>query len=167
MQTPRRLVTINILAATLKIHKSNNESIVFTNGCFDIFHRGHLELLKAASLLGDVLVVAVNSDAGFFKHKERDPFIGESDRAALIAELTCVDYVCLFDERSVESLILELEPDVLVKGGDYKSDADVVGANYVKSLGGRVVRLPQSEGYSSSQVIQRIQGSLACHTPRR
>lgn len=133
------------------------ETLVFTNGCFDLLHRGHVEYLASARALGDALVVGVNTDASVRRlDKGGDrPLVGESDRALVLAALEAVDAVCLFDEDTPRELIAELLPDVLVKGGDYRPET-VVGREDVEAAGGRVAIIPFVEGYSTTQLLQRI-----------
>lgn len=130
--------------------------VVFTNGCFDILHRGHVEYLFAARALGDALVVGLNADASVrrLKGPER-PLVREDDRAVVLAGLACVDAVTLFGEDTPAELIAALEPDVLVKGGDYSPD-QVVGRHTVEAIGGRVVIIPFLEGRSTTTLVQRI-----------
>ncbi|HEX7049453.1 MAG TPA: D-glycero-beta-D-manno-heptose 1-phosphate adenylyltransferase [Longimicrobiales bacterium] len=132
--------------------------IVFTNGCFDLLHRGHVEYLQAARALGDLLVVAVNTDAGVRRLKGPGrPIIPAEDRAVVLAALGCVDVVTLFDEDTPEALIAALLPDVLVKGGDYRAD-DVAGADAVRAAGGEVIILPFLDGRSTTDIVHRIRG---------
>ncbi|MDX1494760.1 MAG: D-glycero-beta-D-manno-heptose 1-phosphate adenylyltransferase [Longimicrobiales bacterium] len=134
--------------------------LVFTNGVFDIMHRGHAVYLSRARSLGDALVVAVNTDASarrLGKGPDR-PLNAESDRALLVAALECVDAVCLFDEDTPEKLIGDLLPDVLVKGGDYTPD-QVAGRRAVERAGGRVEIMDFVEGYSTTDLIRRIRAS--------
>ena len=127
--------------------------IVFTNGCFDILHAGHLTCLEQARRLGDVLIIGLNSDASVRLNKGPSrPVIGEEHRASLLAGLECVDTVVLFDELTPEMLIRELSPDVLVKGGDY-ADKTIAGAEFVKGNGGEVVMLPLVEGLSTTAIL--------------
>jgi rfaE bifunctional protein nucleotidyltransferase chain/domain len=130
--------------------------IVFTNGCFDILHHGHLDLLARAADFGNVLVVGLNTDNSVqrLKGKER-PITKEQDRAFQIASLLCVDAVCLFDEDTPEALIKAIKPDVLVKGGDYTIDK-IIGADFVQSYGGSVEIIPFVSGYSTTGLIGRI-----------
>jgi len=132
--------------------------IVFTNGCFDILHAGHLACLEGAKRLGDLLVVGLNSDASVrgLKGASR-PVIGQDNRASLLAGLACVDLVVLFDEPTPESLIELLEPDVLVKGGDYAVD-QIAGADLVTRRGGRVIALPLVPGLSTTAILDRRAG---------
>ncbi|MBI1723150.1 MAG: D-glycero-beta-D-manno-heptose 1-phosphate adenylyltransferase [Gemmatimonadetes bacterium] len=132
--------------------------VVFTNGVFDVLHRGHVALLAAARTEGDALVVGVNTDASarrLGKGPDR-PINGERDRAFVLAGLESVDVVVLFDGDTPRELIAALEPDVLVKGADYAPDA-VVGADLVTRRGGRVVRVPLEEGYSTTNFIAKAQ----------
>ena len=132
------------------------QKLVFTNGVFDIMHVGHVRYLQQARELGDALVVAVNSDASVRKLKgEGRPLTTENDRAEILAALACVDYVTIFDDISPRSLIAELLPDVLVKGGDYALD-QIHGREEVESAGGRVVSLPFVEGISTTGMLSRI-----------
>jgi rfaE bifunctional protein nucleotidyltransferase chain/domain len=133
-------------------------TLVFTNGCFDLVHRGHTEYLAKARALGDRLVVGLNTDASVRRLKGSGrPVMPEEDRARVLASLECVDAVSLFAEDTPLELIRLLLPDVLVKGGDYDADA-IVGADVVRAAGGRVVVLPFVAGRSTSDLIGRIQG---------
>jgi D-beta-D-heptose 7-phosphate kinase / D-beta-D-heptose 1-phosphate adenosyltransferase len=139
--------------------RPRDETVVFTNGCFDILHRGHVAYLFAARALGDHLVIGVNTDASVRRLKGPDrPVVQEYDRAFVLAGLGCVDAVTLFDEDTPAHLIAALLPDVLVKGGDYMPDA-VVGRHDVEAAGGRVVIIPFVEGRSTSSLLHRIRES--------
>lgn len=130
--------------------------MVFTNGCFDLLHAGHVHLLREARKLGDVLIVALNSDASVRKIKgPHRPIRLLAERAELVGSLEMVDYVTWFDETDPRRAIEELRPDVLVKGGDWARD-NVVGADLVERLGGKVRVIPYLEGYSTTQLIERI-----------
>lgn len=132
-------------------------TLVFTNGCFDILHAGHVDLLERARQLGDRLVVGVNSDASVRALKGPDrPFISEADRVAVLRALRSVDEVILFDEATPAALIERIAPDVLVKGGDWPVDR-IVGADFVLARGGRVLSLPLLPGYSTTSIAERIQ----------
>ena len=134
------------------------ERVVFTNGCFDLLHRGHVEYLFAARALGDCLVVGLNTDASVRRLKGPDrPIVGETDRATVIAALECVDAVTLFDEDTPRELIAALLPDVLVKGGDYTLDG-IVGRAQVEAAGGEVRVLPFVQGRSTTSLIDLIRG---------
>jgi len=133
--------------------------LVFTNGVFDILHRGHVEYLNAARALGDALVVGLNSDESarrLGKAPDR-PINSQEDRAMVLAALACVDYVAYFDESTPLSLITALLPDVLVKGGDYTID-QIVGASEVTDAGGRVVVIPLTPGRSTTEMLRRLRG---------
>ena len=144
------------LKAIVAEAKKGGKTVVFTNGCFDLVHRGHLHLLREAKKLADLLIVALNSDSSVKKIKGPDrPIIPEADRAELIAALEMVAYVTMFDEADPYNLIQELKPDVLVKGGDWPRDK-VVGADVVEANGGRVVVIPYLEGCSTTQIIERM-----------
>ncbi len=133
------------------------KKVVFTNGCFDLLHRGHLHLLTQAKKLGHLLVVAVNSDGSVKKSKGPNrPILPERERAELIAALEMVDYVVLFSEPDPLRIIEELRPNVLVKGGDWTQD-NVIGREIVEGNGGQVVIVPVLEGYSTTRIIERIQ----------
>jgi rfaE bifunctional protein nucleotidyltransferase chain/domain len=139
---------------------SRRSTLVFTNGVFDLLHRGHAAYLESARALGDALVVGVNTDAStrrLAKGTDR-PLNEEEDRAALVAALECVDAVCLFDEDTPARLIEALVPDVLVKGGDYELER-VVGREVVEAAGGRVVLIPFLDGYSTTGLVERIRGA--------
>ncbi len=134
-------------------------SLVFTNGCFDLLHRGHVEYLFAARRLGDALVVALNTDDSVRRLKGPGrPVTSELDRAVVVSGLACVDAVVLFDEDTPRELLSVLLPDVLVKGGDYRPD-QIVGKREVEAAGGRVVVLPYLDGRSTSEILQRLSRS--------
>jgi D-beta-D-heptose 7-phosphate kinase/D-beta-D-heptose 1-phosphate adenosyltransferase len=144
------------LAETLAGLRGAGKVIVFTNGCFDIIHRGHVYYLEKARALGDVLVVGVNTDRSVRRLKGSGrPITGEDDRAHVVAGLAAVDYVCLFDEPTPHELVGELLPDVIVKGAGYNEDT-IVGADIVRGRGGRVVAIEPLEGRSTSALIERI-----------
>lgn len=133
--------------------------LVFTNGCFDLLHRGHVAYLQAARALGDALVVGVNTDASVRRLDKGTgrPLVAEEDRAYVLAALACVDAVTLFDEDTPLELLTALLPDVLVKGGDY-APHQVVGRDVVEAAGGEVVLIPFVEGYSTTRLLERIRG---------
>jgi D-beta-D-heptose 7-phosphate kinase/D-beta-D-heptose 1-phosphate adenosyltransferase len=144
------------LAARLATWRRAGKRIVFTNGCFDLLHAGHLSLLHGAAALGDVLVLAINSDASVrrLKGPER-PLVPAAERVAMLAALECVDAVTVFDEDTPEEILRAVRPDVLVKGQDYQLSG-VVGRDIVESYGGRVVLLPLVQGRSTSSLVERI-----------
>jgi len=129
--------------------------VVMTNGVFDLLHPGHVRYLKEARRLGDALIVAVNSDASVRATKPGRPINPQAERAELLGALICVDVVTIFDEETPHAVITRIQPDVLVKGADWAADA-IVGRDVVEARGGRVVRLSLTEGFSTSQLIQRI-----------
>lgn len=132
------------------------ETVVFTNGCFDIIHPGHIDLLARAKALGTRLVVGINSDASVRAIKGAPrPFVNQKDRAEILLGLRSVDEVRVFDEATPAKLIEELKPDILVKGGDWATDR-IVGADFVISNGGKVFSLPLKDGYSSSAIVEKI-----------
>ena len=136
--------------------RSENKKIVFTNGCFDIIHPGHIHVLSQAKLFGDILVVGLNSDKSVknLKGKER-PLVNESDRAKILLSIKYVDYVTIFDESTPKDIIEKIKPDTLVKGGDYIVD-DIVGSKFVIDSGGRVEIVKFLDGYSSSNYIDNL-----------
>ena len=136
--------------------KLHQQKIVFTNGCFDVLHFGHVHYLLEAKKLGDILVVGLNSDDSVRRLKgPTRPINGEKERAFVLASLAFVDYVTLFEEDTPENLIKVVQPDVLVKGGDYTID-QIVGADFVMQNGGTVTTIPFVEGYSSTQIIEQL-----------
>jgi D-beta-D-heptose 7-phosphate kinase/D-beta-D-heptose 1-phosphate adenosyltransferase len=136
--------------------KGNGRRVVFTNGCFDLLHPGHVRCLAAARALGDVLVVAVNSDTSARQNKgEGRPLVPQQDRAEVLAALASVDYVTIFDEPTPRDLIARVRPDVLVKGADWGPD-NIVGREEVEAGGGQVVSIPLAEGYSTTRLVEKI-----------
>ena len=136
--------------------KRNARRVVFTNGCFDLLHPGHIRSLENARALGDVLIVGLNSDASVRRLKgEGRPVIPEQERAEILAALECVDAVVIFDDLTPREVIAGLLPDVLVKGGDWASD-QIVGREEVEAVGGRVVSIPVVPGYSTTAILQKI-----------
>jgi len=138
--------------------KRDGNSIVFTNGCFDLLHRGHVHLLREAKALGDILVVAINSDRSVQEIKGPNrPILPETDRVALIAAMEMVDCVVLFDEPDPYKIIAAVRPNVLAKGGDWSAD-QIVGSDIVERDGGKVVVIPYLKGFSTTEIIKRIRG---------
>jgi D-beta-D-heptose 7-phosphate kinase/D-beta-D-heptose 1-phosphate adenosyltransferase len=143
-------------AAALARWRASGERIVFTNGVFDLLHRGHTEYLEEARALGDRLVVGINSDRSVARLKGPSrPIVPEAERAELVAALECVDLTIGFDDETPLQLIEAVAPDVLVKGADWASD-EIVGREFVEARGGQVVRVPVREGLSTSAIIERI-----------
>ena len=136
--------------------RAGGETIVFTNGVFDLLHPGHLRYLKLARALGDVLIVGVNSDRSVRANKGPSrPVTPEAERAEVLSALACVEAAVIFDEETPWQLIAALQPDVLVKGADWAEDA-VVGRDIVEARGGRVVRVPIEAGHATTAIIERI-----------
>jgi D-beta-D-heptose 7-phosphate kinase/D-beta-D-heptose 1-phosphate adenosyltransferase len=157
-----KILTAEKLVTRLDKTRKSGEKVVFTNGCFDILHAGHVRYLAAAGAEGDLLVVGLNSDASIRLIKwENRPIVRQDHRAELLAALGCVDYVVLFDSPDPLSLIQMLKPDVLVKGADWTEET-IVGGEFVKSNGGRVVRISLVPEVSTSQIIEKI---LQLHRP--
>jgi len=151
-----KIQTLVQLKHAVRQANASGRQVVLTNGCFDVLHPGHLQLLYRAKELGDVLIVAINTDASVRSLKGPDrPINPEMDRAELLAALEMVDYVTLFAKPDPYDIIVELLPDVLVKGGDWRIE-DVVGGDVVKAHGGRVEIVPLVERYSSTRLIERI-----------
>ncbi len=144
------------LPALLKKLKKQRQRVVFTNGVFDLIHRGHIDYLHKARTFGDILIVGLNSDASVRRLKgNKRPFQKQADRAAIVVSLKPVDYVVFFGEDTPLRLIEAIRPDILVKGADYKV-SEIVGARFVKSYGGKVRRVRLSVGRSSSNLIKRL-----------
>jgi D-sedoheptulose 7-phosphate isomerase len=134
-------------------------TVVFTNGCFDILHPGHIDLLERARALGDKLIVGINSDSSVRSIKgDGRPFVNQDDRKKLLLGLAAVDEVHIFEELTPENLIHNIKPDILVKGGDWKT-TEIIGADFVERSGGKVFSLPLLDGYSSSDIVSRIRKS--------
>lgn len=148
------------LGEAVKKWRAEEKIIVFTNGCFDIIHRGHVEYLTKAKELGDVLVVGVNSDKSVEKLKGSGrPFVPEKDRAYILSQLLAVDAVSIFDEETPLNLVKLVMPDVLVKGGDYILET-IVGRTEVEESGGTVVAIPLVAGRSTTGLIEKIGKSI-------
>lgn len=139
--------------------RAEAKTIVFTNGVFDLLHPGHVRYLREARRLGDALIVGVNSDRSVRASKGPDrPLTSEGERAEILVALECVDAVVIFDEDTPHDLIVTLQPDVLVKGADWGENA-IVGRDIVEARGGRVVRVPVEQGYSTSGIVEKIRSS--------
>ncbi len=133
--------------------------VVFTNGCFDLIHPGHIDLLNRARQLGTKLIIGINSDSSVKRIKgEPRPFLSQDDRAEILRNLKAVDEVQIFDETTPEKLIKQIKPDVLVKGGDWKT-TEIIGADFVRGYGGKVITIPLKVGYSSSGIVEKIKSS--------
>lgn len=156
LQLIQNKITPNSSLLTPHLPQWNDMKVVFTNGCFDILHRGHVEYLAKAADLGDILVVGLNTDASVRRLKgEGRPVNNQEARALVLASLSFVDAVVLFDDDTPYNLIKTLRPDVLVKGADYQPEA-IVGYDIVTSYGGTVTTIPLVEGYSTTNFIERL-----------
>jgi rfaE bifunctional protein nucleotidyltransferase chain/domain len=153
MQKIKTVRQIKRIAARLRKKK---RTIVFTNGCFDMLHLGHIAYLERCRRLGDVLIVGVNTDRSVKKIKGPSrPIMRAYERVRILSALACIDYVVLFGDRTPRRLIAAIEPDVLAKGGDWKK-SDIVGADSVRTCGGRVSVIPFVKGHSTTRLIERI-----------
>ncbi|MCA9462310.1 MAG: D-glycero-beta-D-manno-heptose 1-phosphate adenylyltransferase [Nitrospirales bacterium] len=157
----QKIYSLDQLIPLIAAHRQVGESIVFTNGCFDLLHIGHVRYLQAAKHLGDRLVVGINSDQSVRKLSKGTgrPFIPDHQRAEIISALGCVDYVMIFDEADPLNLIKAIQPQVLVKGGDWTPDR-IVGREFVEKRGGTVRSIPLTPESSTSLIVQKI---LATH----
>ncbi len=156
-----KILTPEQLAEVRARLRAEGKRLVFTNGCFDVLHVGHVRYLQAARSLGDALLVAINSDGAVRELKGAGrPIMNEAERAEMLAALSAVSYVTIFNELSPRKLIAELLPDVLVKGGDYSLD-EIHGRAEVEAAGGRVLSLPFIEGASTTGIIERIRRTVA------
>jgi D-glycero-beta-D-manno-heptose 1-phosphate adenylyltransferase len=136
--------------------KRAGKRVVFTNGCFDLLHPGHIRLLEQARSLGDALIVAINSDASVRGNKGANrPIIPQNERAEVLAALEAVDYVTIFDEATPREIVAAIVPDILVKGSDWGPN-EIVGREEVEAAGGRVVSMPLEPGYSTTGLIERV-----------
>ena len=155
----RKVLSLAEAVARVEHLRHSGKDVVFTNGVFDLLHPGHVRYLQDARREGDALIVGVNSDRSvrIIKGPAR-PITPEQERAEVVAALACVDAVVVFEEADPQQIIDRLQPDVLVKGADWAPDA-IIGRETVEARGGRVVRVPLAEGYSSSAIIEKIKGS--------
>jgi len=135
--------------------KRNGRRVVFTNGCFDVLHPGHIKTLEQARDLGDALIVGINSDASVGSLKPGRPLIPQNERAEILAALECVDAVVIYDELTPREIVSALLPDILVKGGDW-ADNKIIGREEVEAVGGRVVSIPVLPGYSTTEILRKI-----------
>ena len=145
--------------------RSAGERIVFTNGVFDLLHRGHVEYLEQAAALGDRLVIGINSDGSVRRLKGAErPLTPQSERAELLQALACVDLVVVFDQDTPERLIQEIAPDVLVKGGDWAVER-IVGKEFVEARGGQVLNVPLRQGLSTTALLERVRAGRSALDP--
>ena len=148
------LLTQNNLRKKIRLFKNENKQIVFTNGCFDLLHKGHEDLLNKASSYGDILIVGINSDRSVKSIKGKDrPIENEITRVDKLLKLACVDYVIIFKSKTPENIIKIISPDTLVKGGDYDL-SNILGADNVIKSGGNVKIVPLTPGYSTTSIIK-------------
>ena len=153
---PKKIQSIARLQRIVGNLKRQGKKVVFTNGCFDILHVGHVRYLSKARETGDLLIVGLNTDRSVRTIKgEKRPIVSEKERAEVLAALEIVDYIVLFDEPDPLRLITALKPDILVKGADWSKD-EIIGRNVVEKGGGRVVRIPLVSGSSSTNLIEKI-----------
>jgi len=151
-----KILELKDLVEKLDILRRSGKKLVFTNGCFDILHVGHVRYLAAARSEGDILVVGLNSDHSTRAIKDQNrPIMNQDQRAEVLSGLRCVDYITIFDEPDPLKLITAIKPDVLVKGADWQ-EQDIIGADVVKAGGGRVVRVAVVPDISTSRIIERI-----------
>jgi len=159
------VASLQTTAKQVRTLQAAGKKVVFTNGCFDLLHSGHIDLLRRARALGDALVVAINSDASVVRMKGRNrPIIPENDRAELLSGMEMVDLVCMFDDDTPLQAIMLIRPDILVKGADWT--ANIIGQTEVESWGGKVVALPLIEGRSTTGMINRALARYRNGNPR-
>ena len=151
-----KIKSLAAIAAIAAEARKNGKSVVFTNGCFDLLHRGHVHILRQAKAAGDLLIVGINSDRSVTSIKGPGrPILPETDRVELIAAMEMVDYVVIFDEADPYQVIAAIKPNVLAKGGDWSAD-QIVGADLVERDGGRVAVIPYLKGFSTTEILERI-----------
>ena len=160
MYQPRGLKTklkaLEIIKNEILALQQQGKKIVFTNGCFDILHAGHVDIFQQARNLGDALVVAVNSDISIKKIKgEKRPVVPQAQRMQILAALEAIDYVVIFEEENPLKIIKELQPDILVKGGDWPVET-IVGREIVEKKGGKVISVPLMKGISTTNIIEEV-----------
>ncbi|MCK5101016.1 MAG: D-glycero-beta-D-manno-heptose 1-phosphate adenylyltransferase [Desulfobacteraceae bacterium] len=151
-----KVVSFDRIKTIIKEEKVKKKKIVFTNGCFDILHAGHVSYLSKARSFGDFLVLGLNSDKSIKKIKGTNrPVVEQTQRALVLSALTCIDLIVIFDEQDPEVLIKEVRPDILVKGADWEED-EIIGASFVKKNGGAVKRIEFEQNISTTRIIKRI-----------
>ena len=157
---PDKLKSIEQLKTIVERLRRDGKKVVWTNGCFDILHAGHITYLIRARQQGDVLVVGLNSDASVRENKGPDrPMINEQDRALVLSSLECVDYVVIFGDKTPMPILEKLQPDVYAKGGDYTLETLVQEErHFVEGYGGRIALIPGAEGHSTTGIIKKIHG---------
>ena len=156
-----KVKNVSELLPAIAGHKQEGKKIVFTNGCYDLLHIGHVRCFKEARNLGDVLVVGLNSDRSVRALKGAPrPIVPEQERAEILAALECIDYVTIFDQDNPRDIIAQVKPDILVKGGDWTVDT-IVGRDIVESYGGKVLSLPLTAGVSTTAIVNNIATHLS------
>ncbi len=151
-----KIVTLTQLRDKIGSLKRSDKKIGFTNGCFDILHPGHIIYLEKAKDICDILIVGINSDSSIKKIKGKNrPIMKEEARLLIVAALESVDYVIKFNQKTPLNLIKSIKPDLLIKGGDWREE-DIVGSDYIKSIGGKVKIIPYIKGYSTTSLIKSI-----------
>ena len=156
-----KVKNLNELLPAIARHKQEGKKIVFTNGCYDLLHVGHVRCFKEARSLGDILVVGLNSDRSVRALKGAPrPIVPEGERAEVLAALDCIDYVTIFDQDNPREIIGHIKPDILVKGGDWTVDT-IVGRDIVESYGGTVLSLPLTAGVSTTAIVKNIASHLS------
>lgn len=156
MRAESKIKTREELVEIRKRVAEQNRTVVFTNGCFDLLHRGHVEYLEKASEFGDLLFVGLNDDKSVTRLKGKGrPLINQEDRALILASLESINFVSIFHEDTPYQLIKSLQPDVLVKGGDYNQD-EIIGRDIVEANGGKVITIPLTPGRSTSEIIRQL-----------
>jgi rfaE bifunctional protein nucleotidyltransferase chain/domain len=154
-----KLKSLEEIKAIVVDARANGKKVAFTNGCFDLLHRGHVHVLRAARACADLLIVGINSDQSVKQIKgPTRPVLPESDRCELLGAMEMVDFVILFNEPDPHNLISAIRPDVLVKGGDWNTEK-IIGSDMVEEAGGRVVVVPYIKGFSTTEIIERIKNS--------
>lgn len=156
MKSLNNIIKPEDIKKKLSKFKAESKTIIFTNGCFDIIHAGHISYLNEAKALGDLLIVGLNSDESVSRLKGKDrPIVNETDRAYILANLKPVDYVVLFNEDTPYELIKKIKPDILVKGADYEGKS-IAGSDIVESSGGKTVLIKFVKGKSTTEIIKKI-----------
>lgn len=151
-----KIISLHRLLKIISSLKKRNKKIVFTNGCFDILHLGHISYLNKAKALADILVVGVNSDSSVKSIKGQNrPINTLQDRMKVLSNMECIDYICAFNQTTPLNLIKKLRPDILVKGSDWKNK-DIIGADFVESYKGKVTTIAFKKGYSTTNLIKKI-----------
>jgi D-beta-D-heptose 7-phosphate kinase/D-beta-D-heptose 1-phosphate adenosyltransferase len=156
-----KLVSADDAAVTMQGYRRKGLRIVFTNGCFDLLHPGHLSTIAFAASKGDILVLGLNSDASIRRLKgEGRPIMDQVSRASVLAEFSRIDYIIIFEEDTPEELIRKLRPDVLVKGADWSDKSKIAGSAFVESYGGKTLLVPTVRGHSTTGIVGRMRETL-------